>query len=101
MRFIIATAALAAFTVPALAGVLPIDGRYCGEDLGVSASSIGGEDGSCALTRITASGSNWWLVRAKCDDGTVSIRISRDETLDTLSVAFPEDAEPQPLKRCN
>ena len=72
MRTLAALAALAALTLPASAGILPIQGNYCGSgddaDLVLSTDGIGGEEDGCTFGAVLESGPSWWVVSQSCSN---------------------------------
>ncbi len=101
MHKLIAIVALATFTTPALAGVLPIAGPYCGEDILIKSSgSIGEED--CRFTKLIKTGPTWYIVSQTCavtGKGTMRVAVSPDGK--TISISDPNEvSEPVRLDRC-
>jgi hypothetical protein len=104
--------ALAALTVSAQAGVLPIDGSYCNQgtgDLGgagviVDTDGIHSEDDS-AFAKIVKSGSNWWVVTYNNEPNDfmkgVTSRIERSPDGNKLTIVDSDmEVPPYTLHRC-
>jgi|SRR6478672_9726624 len=94
---------LVLLTSPAFAaGVLPITGTYCGEDLLIDSKGWHGEE-ECRFTKLTETGPTWFIVSMKCDTsepGRLRVAISPDRK--SIALTDPDDpGEPQRLDACN
>ena len=91
---------LVLLTSPAFAaGVLPITGTYCGEDLLIDSKSWHGEE-ECRFTKLLKTGPTWYLVSAACEGGAETLRITVSPDKKSITVGDPADAQPQRLDRC-
>lgn len=102
---IFAVALIAASSVQAFAGVLPITGKYCEGDVNVDgtmldASAIWSEDEVSMFDRVVKSGPNWWVVTYQevgHDPDRTRLELSRDKKTITVS---GRGLQPYTLTRC-
>ena len=108
MRTILIIAA-AMFVSPALAGVLPVRGKYCGSgdnaDLVLDTNGLGGEQDGCVFKSVLSSGPHWWVVSQECsntDDTPKSkIRLSgKAAVVSDFSVQAGKFGAPYTLHAC-
>ena len=91
MKTLVGMAVLAAFSLPAAAGVLPIKGSYCNdEESAVDTDGYWSEVGNSLFDKIVTSGSNWWVVSYKGETGTSRIELSPDKQTMTIRTIEPE-----------
>ena len=84
-------------TSPAMAGVLPITGTYCGEDDFVNANGEYTDVSECRFVSVIETGSTWYVVTVKCRDGA-SGRLRVDSV--ATSKAFRSVTRTTPANLC-